>query len=277
MIVFFNGQYIPKEQALVPIEDRGFMLADGIYEVATTFNGMWFRLDQHLDRFERSAREIRLTLPYSRTQMVEIHNELMRRNNMTDGFVYMQVTRGVAPRTHAFPANAQPTFLAMAKPVTPLPAEWYQNGCSAITYPDMRWGRCDIKTTNLLPNAMANTAAHDAGAYEAILVRDGIAIEGSHCNFFGVKDGTVITYPRSQRILGGITREAVLEVAESLGIPVREEAILAAELDRLDEMFFTGTTAEVVPITRVDGRTVCGGEVGPISRRLLDGLRSLYR
>lgn len=275
MIIYLSGEYLPREQAVVSVEDRGFMLGDGIYEVINTYSGRFFQLDAHLDRLERSACEVRLPLPVGRDELKAIFHELMVRNNLPETSVYLQLTRGAAPRTHAFPAESRPTLLVMARPLQWPPESWWEAGVAAATYPDLRWRRCDIKTTNLLPNAMANTAAQEAGAWEAILVRDGVAIEGSHTNFFAVRRGTVVTHPADHRILGGITRDVVLRLCAQLGIPVREAAIPVASLAQADELFFTGTTCEVMPIVQVDGKPVAGGSPGPIARRLRQALHSL--
>ncbi len=276
MIVYLNGEYLPKEQALVPVEDRGFMLGDGIYEVTNSYSGSFFQLAAHLDRLERSARELRLNIPLSRSELSAIFHDLMVKNNQPESSVYLQITRGTAPRTHAFPASpVRPTLLVMARPLQ-WPAEsWWEGGVAAITYPDLRWGRCDIKTVNLLPNAMANTAAQEAGAWEAILVRDGIAIEGSHTNFFAVFGGTVVTHPKDHRVLGGITRDVVARLCADLDIPLREGAVPVADLARADELFFTGTTCEVMPIVQVDGKPVAAGNPGPVARRLQQALTRL--
>jgi len=275
MLVYLNGAYLPQDQAVVPVEDRGFMLGDGIYEVTNTYSGRFFQLDAHLDRLERSAREVRLPLPVSRDELKRIFSDLMTRNNLPESSVYLQLTRGVAPRTHAFPAQANPTLLIMARPLQ-WPAEsWWEEGVAAITYSDLRWSRCDIKTINLLPNAMANTAAQEAGAWEAILVRDGTAIEGSHSNFFAVFGDTVVTHPKDHRILGGITRDVVVRLCADLGIPLKEAAVPVDDLARANELFFTGTTCEVMPIVRVDGKAVGTAQPGPTARRLREALHRL--
>lgn len=275
MLIYLNGEYLPKEQAVVPIEDRGFMLGDGIYEVTTTYSGRFFQLEAHLERLERSAREIDLHLPVGRSELAAIHRELLDRNHLPEATIYVQVTRGVAPRTHHVPDNLKPTLLMMARPLQWQPEAFWAQGVAAITYPDLRWGRCDIKSTNLLPNVLANSAAHRSGAWEAILVRDGVAIEGSHTNFFAVFGGTVVTHPRSQHTLGGITRDVVVRLCGDLGLPLREAPILASDLLRADELFFTGTTAEVLGIVQVDNHPVSAGAPGPVTLRLREALGRL--
>jgi D-alanine transaminase len=185
-----------------------------------------------------------------------------------DGTIYMQVTRGAAPRRHAFPADTKPTVYAVAK-AHPRPSEQsFTHGVAAITTPDTRWSRCDIKSIALLPNVLANQQAHAAGAFEALFVRDGVLIEGSHSNLIGVVDGEVVTYPECNYILGGITRRLVLDLAREAGLVTREGPIFADRLDTVDELFLSGTTTEVMPITRLDGRSVGSGSPGPVARAL---------
>jgi D-alanine transaminase len=186
----------------------------------------------------------------------------------TDGTIYMQVTRGAAPRRHAFPADTAPTVYVAVKPY-PRPAEQsFADGVAAITSPDTRWSRCDIKSIALLPNVLANQQAHAAGAFEAIFVRDGVLIEGSHSNLIGVVAGDVVTYPECNYILGGITRRLLLELARDAGLTVREAPIMTDRLDAIDELFLSGTTTEVMPVTRLDGRPVGSGKPGPVARAL---------
>lgn len=275
--VYLNGQFLPYEQAAIPVEDRGFLFGDGIYEVYRVYRGRPFKFKEHMDRLARSAAEIRLSLP--EVDWAAVHDELMRQNGLEggDAIVYLQVTRGaVAPRTHWFPpAGTPPTVLAIARPAKPVPEELREQGATAITHPDERWGRCDIKSVNLLPNVLAKQRAVEAGAYEAILVRDGVAIEGSSSNVFAVVDGALVTYPKGPRILGGITREVVLDLARSLGLRVVEGPILVSDLGRATELFVTSTTAEVLPIVRVDGQPIGDGRPGPITRSLYEAFQRI--
>lgn len=277
LTVYLNGQYVPHEAARVPVEDRGFLFGDGIYEVIKVFAGRPFRLQEHLDRLARSAGEIQLRLPGA--DLAAVSRELIAQNGLAaaDALIYIQVTRGHAvPRTHHFPPpETPPTDLVIVRGFTPPSRAVRERGVRAVTYPDQRWGRCDIKSINLLPNAMAKQAAVSAAAFEAILVRDGIAIEGSSSNLFTVRAGTLFTYPRGPQILGGITREAVIGVAGRLGYTVREEPIPLAGLWEADEVFLTSTTMEAMPVVEVDGRAVGGGRPGPVTRALYEGVLEL--
>jgi D-alanine transaminase len=271
--VFLNGEYLPRSRALISPDDRGFLFGDGLYEVTPAYGGSFFRLDRHLARMRRGAEAVRLGLPEPEG-LVELHEGLLARNGLTDepvSIVYLQVTRGTAPRTHTFPdPPARPTVWAWAKAFRrPAPEVW-EAGFGAVTVPDQRWGRADLKTIQLLPLVMAQQVARDAGETDAILVRDGLALEGAHNNLFFVFGDTLVTHPASNQILPGITRGVVLELAREEGIPVEERPVPVRELARADELFFTGTTTEVRPTVRVDGRPVGEGKVGPVTRRVRD-------
>ena len=270
--VYLNGFYVPKAEAAISVDDRGFLLADGVYEVTPFYEGVAFCLDRHLARLGRSLASLRIDLDTS--GLAQAHCALISRNELEAAdraLVYLQITRGVAPRTHYFPEQpVTPTVYAYAKTWDRPEEEIWRRGCTAITVPDHRWTRVDIKTICLLPNVLAYQVARDAGVDDAILVRDGVAIEGTHQNFFGVFDGTLVTHPESNLILPGITRGVVLELARVEGIPVEERPILVEELQRADELFFTGTTSEVRPCVEVDDASVGDGRVGPITRRLSD-------
>ena len=274
MLVYLNGSYIPHEDAMVPVDDRGFLFADGVYEVARVYGGKPYLLDEHLARLAAGLDALRIELR-NLDAIAEAADRLVRENDIgDDGTVYIQVTRGVAPRKHAFPPRGtEPTVYVVAKPFRNHPDEWFEDGVAAITFPDTRWARCDIKSIALLPNVLANEAAHAAGAFEALFVRDGVVIEGSHSNLWGVRDGALVTYPACNYILAGITRDRIFGLAAELGIPVAEGMIHLDELDRFDELFLSGTTTEVMPIVRVDGREVVDGEPGPITRKLLKAYR----
>ena len=278
MIVYLNGSFLPKEQALVPVEDRGFIFGDGVYEVWRIVNGQLFEADRHMARLTRGLGELRIAPPAESeaARIQEIAERLITENGLADGegTLYLEITRGVAPRAHHFPpAGTAPTVFAMARPFVP-PEELRAKGVTAVTVPDIRWMRCDIKSIQLLPNVMAKQAASERGAFEAILVRDGVVTEGSHANVIGVIGGEIRTHPTNNFILPGITRAVVLELARSVGIPVREEPFLASEISRLDELFIAGTTADVMPIVRVDDQIIGGGVPGPIAQRLQRELRA---
>lgn len=271
-IVYLDGEYVPRGEARVSVEDRGFLFGDGVYEVTPAYEGGFLRLDRHLERLERGLRELQITTDARGT--ADVHRELLRRNGLGDepmSIVYLQVTRGAAVRTHHFPPPATaPTVFAYARAFRrPDPAEWLE-GYGAITYPDRRWSRADLKTLQLLPNVMAQEAARAAGEADAVLVRDGIALEGSHNNLFFVFDGVLRTHPTSNQILAGITRDCVIEVARELGIEVEQRPTPVEEVVEASEVFFTGTTTEIRPTVRVNQHPVGSGRVGPLTRRLYE-------
>jgi D-alanine transaminase len=271
--VYLNGDFLPLSEAGVSVEDRGFLLGDGVYEVAPFYEGVPLYMDRHMARLERSLAGIRLE--FDVTGLDEMLGRLVGANELETAeraLVYLQITRGVAPRTHYFPVGAvQPTVYAFAKTFQRPVDDLWNRGFRAITRPDIRWMRVDIKTIQLLANGLAWQEALDAGVDDAILVRDGIAMEGTHQNFWAVFDGTAVTHPESPLILSGITRGIVMEVAEELGIPLEERPIDVAELARADELFFTGTTAEIRPCVEVDGQRIGSGRTGPVTRALSDG------
>ena len=271
--VYLNGAFVPKADAKVSVDDRGFLLGDGVYEVAPFYQGVPLCMDRHLARLERSLAGLRID--YDIAGLEVVLQKLIEVNELESAdraLVYLQITRGVAPRTHYFPEGpVEPTVYAFAKAWSRPPEDAWSRGFTAITVPDRRWMRVDIKSICLLPNGLAYQDAREAGVDDAILVRDGVAIEGTHQNFWGVIGGTVVTHPESNLVLSGITRGVVLEVACDLGIPVQERAIQVEELRGAEELFFTGTTAEVRPCVEVDGRQVGKGGAGPVTRRLSDG------
>lgn len=274
MLVYLNGRFVPKEEATVSVDDRGFLFADGVYEVARIYGGRPYLMEAHLERM--AAGLAALGIEGADLDATGRAAERLTDENGVDGdgTVYIQVTRGTAPRKHAFPGRGtEPTVYVAAKPYTNHPREWFEDGVGAITCPDTRWARCDIKSVALLPNVLANQAAHAAGAFEALFVRDGVVIEGSHSNLWGVRDGRLVTYPASNYILAGITRARVFELAGELDIPAAEGMIYQDELARFDELFLSGTTTEIMPIVTVDGGEVVDGEPGPITRKLLKAYR----
>lgn len=276
MTVYLDGEFIPKEEARVPVEDRGFVFGDGVYEVTRAVDGRLFEEEAHWRRLERGMRELRIEPGdlATRERIREASERLLRENGLTEGeaTVYLQVTRGAAPRTHWFPPAGTQVTVYLSTSRFQVPAELREKGVAAIVLPDIRWSRCDLKTVNLIGAVMAKQQARDEGAYDAIFVRDGAVTEGGATNVFGVIDGELRTYPKTQHILPGITRDVVLELARELGIPVRETPIFAQELERAQELFFCGTTTDVQPIVTVDGRPVGDGKPGPISRKLMEAL-----
>jgi D-alanine transaminase len=275
-IVYLNGAWMPRSEARIHPDDRGFVFGDGLYEVTPFYGGAPFRMEAHLERMARGFRELRIPAPEE--NLAELQKGLVARNGLEDeemSIVYLQVTRGTAPRAHVFPdPPVPPTVYAWARPFQRPSEKRWNEGFGALRVPDRRWARADLKTVQLLPNVMAQQAAAEAGAADALLVRDGLALEGGQTNLFAVIDGTLATHPASNQILHGITRGAVLEVARAEGLPVAERAIPVEELPRASELFMTGTTAEVRPIVRLDGAPVGDGRVGPVVRRLAEGFRA---
>jgi D-alanine transaminase len=276
MIVYLNGEYLPYEDARISVDDRGFVFADGIYEVARIYDGHIFLFEPHLMRLRHGLGELRINADIV-SEIPSIAERLLDANNMRtgDATLYIQVTRGAAPRAHAFPpSSVKPTVFIATKPFKQHPDEFWEKGVSAITVKDTRWSRCDIKSIALLPNILANQQAKDAGAFEALFVRDGQVIEGSHSNFFGVLDGELRTYASCGYILTGITRLLVVDKAGELDIPLREEAIPLDRLFDATELFLSGTTTEVMPVTRVDGKQIGDGKPGPVTQRLRERFRT---
>ena len=276
MIVYLNGSYLPAETAQLSALDRGFIFGDGVYEVWRVVNGRLFEAERHLERLERGLRELRIGLPDAADAdgLRTIAERLLRENGLVDGHAtfYVQVTRGAAPRTHQFPpAGTRPTIFAYAAALKSLDQD-RRTGARAITRPDLRWLRCDIKTIQLLPNVLAKQAAVEAGAFEAIFVRDDVAMEGTHSNLFAVLNGELRTHPANHLILPGVTRDVVLELARELRIPCREQPVMEAELRWVEELFFTGTTTDVLPVVRVDDFEIGNGRPGPIAAALYEAL-----
>jgi len=278
-VVYLNGEFLPRERATLSVDDRGFIFGDGIYEVTRVINGRLFEADRHMRRLQYGLRGIGIDPRMTPEQILDIHHRLIQENGLTtgEGTVYLQITRGAAPRTHYFPpAATHPTVFLSTSTFTPN-HEQRARGATAVSYPDIRWSRCDLKTVNLLGAVLAKQHAVAAGSLEAVFIRDGVITEGSHTNVFGVIDGELRTYPRSNYILPGITRDVVLELAVEQGITVRETPILQQEIGRLDELFITGTTSDVTPIVQLDGRPIGTGEPGRITRTLAAALeRRLY-
>jgi D-alanine transaminase len=270
-----NGRFMPLAEATVSVEDRGFQLGDGVYEVIRTYRGHPFELEAHLARLERSAQALELPQPYSRSQWTQYVLEGIKRAAYPEAKIYLQLTRGTAPRDHAFPPNATGTVVMTIRELHPLSREVQDLGVSAIVIDDIRWGRCDIKSVNLLANVLARQQAKQAGVFETILVRDGQVTEGAVSNVMAVKKGTVMTAPEGPLILSGITRAVVLELARKDGIPVQERPIPRSDLFCVDELLLTGTTVEVVGVVKVDDQVIGRGRPGPITQRLASLLRGV--
>lgn len=273
-IVYLNGQFLPRSEARLSVDDRGFFFGDGVYEVTRVVRGRLFEWDRHARRLARGLRELRIDAGLDLDTIRSLQERLIRENEMLEGqgTIYLQITRGAAPRTHHFPPAGTPaTVFLSASPFVPA-AEVRARGVAVTTYPDYRWSRCDLKTVNLLPAVMAKQFAADHDAFESIFVREAVITEGSHTNVFGVIDGTLRTYPNSNYVLPGVTRDVVIELAHEAGIPVSETPIYVHEVETLEECFLTGTTSDVMPVVTIDGKTVGSGRPGSITMRLYEAL-----
>jgi D-alanine transaminase len=267
-VAFINGTFVPMAEAKVSIEDRGFQFGDGVYEVIRTYKGRPFELEAHLARLDRSATALDLKQPYSHDDWTRHILEGIRRAAYPEAKIYVQITRGVAPRDHAYSDDATPTVVMTVREFHPLDRSVQVAGVEAITTEDIRWGRCDIKSVNLLANVLARQQVKQAQVFEAILVNEGLVTEGAVSNVMVVQGGTVVTAPQGPRILSGITRTVVLDLARSEGLPVQERFVSQADLYEADEVFLTGTTVEVLAVIRVDGKIIGDGRPGPIAQRL---------
>jgi len=269
-IAYVNGRYIPHRQASVHIEDRGYQFADGVYEVMAVMGGEPIDEGLHLDRLERSLSELRMESAMARASLRVVLRETIRRNRIRDGILYLQMTRGVARRDHAFPTPRQTALVITARPATLPPPDALRAGIHVITLPDLRWKRCDIKAIALLPNVLAKQQAREAGAYEAWFVdTSGYVTEGSAANAWIVtREGVLVTRPVSSEILGGITRLGVLKAAAAEGIPIEERPFHLDEAKTADEAFLTSTTAFLLPVLKIDDKVIGGGKPGKVTERL---------
>jgi D-alanine transaminase len=261
MIVYLNGEFLPLSEARIPVLDRGFIFGDGVYEVIPVYAGRLFRLQEHLQRLENSLNSIKLPNPLTHQQWVETLETVVNRNNGGDQSLYLQVTRGPAKRNHNFPEQINPTIFIMSDLLETKPPS---AGVKAITFPDSRWQHCDIKSIALLANVLLRQQAIEVGADEAILIRDGYVMEGAASNIFIVVDGIAITPPKSQFILPGITRDLILEAMQAAQLPCREANIPETQLRSADEIWFTSSTREIVPIITLDEKPVGNGEPGTV-------------
>jgi len=272
MLVYLNGNFIDHTEATVSVADRGFVFGDGVYEVTRVINGRFFREKEHMSRLDEGLSGLKINLdPSEKEKISTVSRELLKQNNHNEGeaAVYLQVTRGSAwPRTHTFPdPPVKPTVYISTSPFKPH-TDLHISGVEVITLQDVRWTRCNLKTVNLLPNTLAKQMATDAGVNSALLIRDGVVTESPNANIFGVKGNALFTFPASNYILSGITRLTVIEIAEKLKIPVHYLPVRAEELYDLDEIFFSGTTTDIQPVTSVDGRQIGNGKPGPIVKAI---------
>jgi D-alanine transaminase len=271
MNLYLNGEYLPLEQGRISVEDRGFQFGDGVYEVVRVYGGKPFRLAKHLQRLEQSVKGIEIPIPEPLPKMEEVCRTLIK--GLEEAQIYLQVTRGAAPRVHAFPKEIRPTLVAYARAVTPHAPDRVFN---LKTVTDDRWGRCHLKTICLLPNILGKQKAVEAGCDEGLFVRDnGIVTEGTSSNAFFVRGGALFTHPADNRILNGVTREAVLELARQQGIRMRHQAVTLVEAMASEEAFVTGTLSEIMPAVSIDGKPVGSGKTGPVTKKLRAAFREL--
>ncbi len=271
-IVFLNGEFLPVDKAYISVMDRGFLFGDGVYEIIPVFNHQLFLAKEHLQRLRNSLAAINLPFGQEDGQIISLCQQLMLRNpeQGADRAIYIQITRGAAEnREHCFPVKVPPTFFMQCSETSPSTAAELEKGARAITVPDIRWQWCHIKAISLLPNVLLAQQAKAAHAKEAILIRDGMAIEGAISNLFIVKEGVIITPPTTHEILPGVTRNLLLQLAEKNHLPFREESIPEASLFAADEVWMTGSIKEVLPIVRINNSVIGNGKVGPISLRML--------
>jgi D-alanine transaminase len=276
-MVFLNGSFLPLEQAKVPVLDRGFIFGDGVYELIPVYSRAPFRMDGHLARLERSLAAVGIRNPYARERWREVILGLVERQPWQDQAVYLQVTRGVARRDHAFPEGVEPTVFAMSNPLVNPPAELVEKGAVAVSAVDNRWLRCDIKSISLIGNVLLRQVSAAVGAVETILFRDGILTEASASNVFVVKNGLVLSPPKSNLILPGITYDVVVEIAAELKIPVEFRDVREAEVRAADELWVTSSSKEILAVVELDGKPVGDGQPGPVFRRAWQGYQEFKR
>ena len=267
-IAYVNGQYLPESEAKVSIFDRGFLFADGVYEVTPVVNGKLVDYDAHAERLERSLKELRMAWPCTKDELRAMHVELIRRNKLAEGIIYMQVTRGVADRMFNFPKEASPTLVAFPQVMKLVDNPNARTGVKVVTTPDIRWLRRDIKTVMLLAPVLGKQEAVEKGAAEAWMVEDGRVTEGTSSNAYIVKNNTIITRPLSNRILAGCTRRALFRLAKEHDVKIEERLFTPEEAYEADEAFLTSASQFVMPITEIDGKRIGGGQPGPVTRKL---------
>jgi D-alanine transaminase len=269
--VYLNGRYLPDDQALVNVLDRGFVFGDGVYEVIPAYWGRPFRLEQHLDRLSNSLHAIRLHNPLTQQQWSDVIDALLRYNSAGDSMsIYLQITRGPAKREHLIPKQVKPTVFAMCNPITPLDSALLRDGASVATLEDIRWKYCHIKAITLLASVLLRQEALERGALDAILVRDGHVTEGTASNVFIVRDGSLFTPPNHLDLLPGVTRDVVLELARQHDIRAEEACITESDLQHAQEIWLTSSTREIVPVTRLNGKAVGDGKPGALWRRMVE-------
>jgi D-alanine transaminase len=270
-MVFLNGKFLPIEEARVPVLDRGFIFGDGVYELIPVYSRAPFRMDEHLARLDKSLAAVRIRNPYAREKWREIILQLVAKQPWDDQGVYLQVTRGVAKRDHAFPAGVEPTVFVMCNPLVNPPRELVDRGAAAVSAVDYRWHRCDIKSISLIGNVLLRQVSADAGAVETILFRDGKLTEASASNVFVAKDGLLLSPPKSNLILPGITYDVVAEIAQATRIPLEFRDVTEAEVHAADEIWLTSSSKEILAVVTLDGKPVGDGKPGPLFRKAWQG------
>jgi D-alanine transaminase len=271
-VAYVNGRYRPLNAEAIAIEDRGYQFADGVYEVIKVLRGRPRDLERHLDRLERSLGALEIRPPMSRAALTSVLEEALRRNRLHEALLYIQITRGTAPRAHVFPRQAKPSLVVTVRRPSFPSAKEREDGVGVITLPDLRWGRCDIKSISLLPNVLARQKAAIAGRREAWLIdQAGNVTEGSASNAYIVDpDGRLVTHPLGERILGGITRSVILELARRDGIEVVERPFSRAEAQAAREAALSSTSSLLLPVVAIDDRTIGNGHPGTLVRRLME-------
>ncbi len=272
-LAYVNGKIVPIEEAVVPIEDRGYNFGDAVYEYVATYQGRLFRLEDHMKRLSRSMAALSFP-PVSVEDIGEAIVKTHRASEIERAGIYLQISRGVGRRDHPFPPDPSAQVIMTVRRLKDKPEEYRQNGIGVITVTDFRWGRCDVKTVQLLPNVLCKQQALDAGVFDAVFVsKDGVVREATSSNVAIVRGETLVTHPLTERILAGITRQVLLDAAPQLGLAVEERFFTVEEMTAADEALLTGTTTEVLPVVAVDGKPVGSGKVGPVSRKLFEALR----
>ncbi len=266
--VYVNGDYLPESEGKISIFDRGFLFADGVYEVTAVVNGKLVDYDPHMERLERSLRELSMGWPCTKDELKAMHLELVKRNDLKEGIIYMQVTRGAADRDFKFPKEAKPSLVAFTQEMSLVDNKNAVTGVKVVTIPDLRWARRDIKTVMLLAPVLGKQEAYEKGAHEGWMVEDGFVTEGTSSNAYSVKDGKVITRNLSNSILAGCTRRSLFRLAKDKGIEIEERPFTADEAYAADEAFLTSASQFVMPIVEIDGHRIGGGQPGPVTRKL---------
>ncbi|MFJ7668757.1 D-amino-acid transaminase [Lysinibacillus sp. NPDC097195] len=263
----WNDRLVLDEKVIIDSQDRGYQFGDGVYEVIKVYDGEVFTLNEHLDRFYVSAEKIKLAIPYRKDMLMQLLRDLVQKNKLATGHIYLQITRGTSPRQHHFPEKCTPVLIANVKE-NPRPLANFENGVKATVLEDIRWLRCDIKTLNLLGPVLAKQEAYEKGCYEAILHRDGVVTEGASSNVHAILDGVLYTHPANNMILNGITRNVMLTCAKEMGLLVKEQAFTLEQLKTMTEVIITSTTSEITPVIEIDDYVVGTGKPGEWTRKL---------